>query len=259
VTNGTLFGVGVGPGDPELMTLKAVRVLRRARVVAFFGKRGKSSNAHAVAAEFIDRAAELVPLQYPYTTELSPRHPEYIAALRAFYDDSAAQLAAHLDAGRDVAVLCEGDPLFYGSYMYLHDRLAGRYPCEVVAGITSFAGCAAAAGLPLVSTDRVFAIIPATLPELRLEARLRDTDAAAIIKVGRHLGKVRRVLRRLGRAREAMYFEHGTTARQVALPLEQKPDDQSLYFALIILPGHDGGPYRPEGHDLARPDRSEER
>jgi precorrin-2/cobalt-factor-2 C20-methyltransferase len=250
VSSGTVFGVGVGPGDPELLTLKAVRVLRRVRVVAYFAKRGKASNAHASAVEFIDPQAELVPLQYPYTTELSPRHPEYIAAMRAFYADSAQRLAVHLDAGRDVAVLCEGDPMFYGSYMYLHDRLAARYACEVVPGITSFAGCAAAAKLPLVSTDRVFAIIPATLPEARLEARLREADAAAIIKVGRHLGKVRRVLRRLGRANDAMYFEHGTTSREVVLPLEQKPDDQSLYFALIILPGHDGGPYRPEGHDL---------
>jgi len=242
---GTVFGVGVGPGDPDLMTMKAVRVVREAPVVAFFAKRGKLGNAHAIAARHIDPQATLVPLIYPYTTEVSPRHPDYIAAMHAFYDQAGAQLAEQLDAGRDVAVLCEGDPMFYGSYMYLHDRLARRYRCTVIPGITSFSGCAAGAGIPLVSTDRVFSIIPGTLPERELEAKLREADAAAIIKLGRHFAKVRRVLERLGKLEGATYFEHGTTAREVAVPLKDKQGDQSLYFALIIVPGHDGGPYRP--------------
>jgi len=245
MSNGSVFGVGVGPGDPELVTIKAVRVLARAQVVAFFSKRGKPGNAIATARQYIEPSAELLPLCYPYTVELSPRHPEYIAAMRAFYDHATAQIAERLDKGQDVAVLCEGDPLFYGSYMYLHDRLSRNYHCTVIPGVTSFAGCAAGAGIPLVSTDRVFSIIPGTLPEHELEEKLRAADAAAIIKLGRHFGKVRRVLDRLGRLRDATYFEHGTTPHQVAMPLRDKLDDQSLYFALIIVPGHDGGPYRP--------------
>jgi precorrin-2/cobalt-factor-2 C20-methyltransferase len=245
MSKATLFGVGVGPGDPELLTMKAARVLRDARVVAFFAKRGKVGNAFATAEQFLDPRAEHLPLCYPFTVELSPRHPEYISAMRAFYDDSARQIAARLDAGQDVAVLCEGDPLFYGSYMYLHDRLADAYRCEVIPGITSFAGCAASGGIPLVSTDRTFSIIPATLPESELEAKLKGQDAAAIIKLGRHFAKVRRVLARVGRLQGATYFEHGTTAHEVVLPLQDKTDDSSLYFALIIVPGHDGGPYRP--------------
>jgi precorrin-2/cobalt-factor-2 C20-methyltransferase len=242
---GTMFGVGVGPGDPELMTLKAARILQQSKVIAYFAKRGKESNARSTAAQFIGAAAEQLALSYPYTVELSPRHPEYIAAMRTFYDAAAAQIAERLEAGSDVAVLCEGDPLFYGSYMYLHDRLATQYAAQVVPGITSFAGCAAGAGIPLVSTDRSFSIVPATLPEPELEAKLRDADAAAIIKLGRNLGKVRRVLARLGRLHDATYFEHGTTPREVIMPLRDKRDDQSLYFALILVPGHDGGPYRP--------------
>jgi precorrin-2/cobalt-factor-2 C20-methyltransferase len=242
---GTVFGVGVGPGDPELMTMKAVRVLNSSRVVAYFAKRGKSGNAYATAQRFISPEAELLPLCYPYTVEISPRHPEYVTAMRAFYDGSADRVAERLEAGRDVAVLCEGDPLFYGSYLYLHDRLAQAYACRVIPGITSFAGCAAGAGIGLVSTDRTFSIIPGTLSEAELEAKLRGTDAAAIIKLGRHFGKVRRVLERVGRLHDATYFEHGTTARELAIPLKDKLDDVSVYFALIIVPSHDGGPYRP--------------
>jgi precorrin-2/cobalt-factor-2 C20-methyltransferase len=245
VNKGSVFGVGVGPGDPELMTLKAVRIVRAARVVACFAKRDKLGNAQAIAREFIHPEAELLELIYPYTIEISPRDPTYVSAMRAFYDESAARIAERLEAGRDVVILCEGDPLFYGSYMYLHDRLDARYRCSVVPGITSFAGCAAGAGIPLVSTDRVFAIIPGTLPEAELEAQLRAADAAAIIKLGRHFPKVRRVLARVGRLEGATYFERGTTAQQVVLPLSDKQDDRSLYFALILLPGHDGGPYRP--------------
>jgi len=242
---GTLFGVGVGPGDPELITLKAVRILRAARVVAFFAKRGKQGNARSAAEPYLSPEATLLPLHYPYTTELSPRDPAYVSAMRDFYDSSAARLAEELGAGRDVAVLCEGDPLFYGSYMYLHDRLAKRFRTLVVPGITSFAGCAAGAGIPLVSTDRTFSIVPGTLGESELEARVKSGDALAIIKLGRNLSKVRRVLERVGRLGEATYFERGTTSEALVMPLSEKRDDQSIYFALVIVPAHDGGPYRP--------------
>ena len=250
MTRGTVFGVGVGPGEPELLTVKATRVLRSTRVVAYFAKRGKTGNAYATAKQFLHPEAELMPLYYPYTVEISPNHPDYIASMRAFYDESARCVAARLADGLDVAVLCEGDPLFYGSYMYLHDRLAQRESCSVIPGITSFAGCAAGAGIPLVSTDRNFSIIPGTLPESELEAKLRGSDAAAIIKLGRHFAKVRRVLDRLGRAHNAMYFERGTTANERSMRLCDKQDDTSLYFALIIVPGHDGSPYRPQFDEL---------
>jgi precorrin-2/cobalt-factor-2 C20-methyltransferase len=241
---GTLFGVGLGPGDPDLVTLKAARVLAQVGAVAFFRKRGKRGNAWAIAERHVDPAAELIPLEYPYTTELAPNEPDYVFALEAFYEDSAARIAERLEAGRDVAVLCEGDPLLYGSYMYLHDRLARGYRSTVIPGVTSFSGCAAALGVPLVSTDKVFSIIPGTLPEPELEARLRAADACAIIKLGSHYAKVRRVLDRLGLTQSAFYVEHGTTAREQALPLARKSDDRSIYFALILVPNHDGGPDR---------------
>jgi precorrin-2/cobalt-factor-2 C20-methyltransferase len=244
---GTLFGVGVGPGDPDLVTIKAVQVIGAAPVVAFFAKRGKAGNAWGTAVRYVGASAERLALAYPYTVELSPQHPEYVAALHHFYEESAERVAARLSAGLDVAVLCEGDPLFYGSFIYLHDRLAKHYECRVIPGITSFAGCAARAGIPLVSTDRAFSIIPGTLPEDELEAKLRAADAAAVIKLGSHYVKVRRILDRLGRTERALYFEHGTTEREVFMPLGDKTDERSLYFALILLPAYEGKPCRSRG------------
>ncbi|HVW30590.1 MAG TPA: precorrin-2 C(20)-methyltransferase [Polyangiaceae bacterium] len=241
---GTLFGVGVGPGDPDLMTVKAVQIIKAAPVVAFFAKRGKKGNAWGTAERYVGASAEHLALTYPYTVELPPQHPEYVNALDHFYGESAARISERLSAGLDVAVLCEGDPLFYGSFIYLHDRLAKHHDCRVIPGITSFAGCAARAGLPLVSTDRVFSIIPGTLPEGELETKLRAADAAAIIKLGSHYGKVRRILDRLGRTERALFFEHGTTEHEVFVPLNEKTDDRAIYFSLILLPAHDGELYR---------------
>lgn len=246
--SGTMFGVGLGPGDPELMTVKAVRAIERARVVAFFAKRGTLGNAHAIARRHIQPEAEQLPLIYPYTTEISARHPDYLTALRGFYDQAAAALAARLARGEDVCVLCEGDPLLYGSYIYLHDRLARSYRTVVVPGITSFSGSAARAGAPLVSAQQTFSVIPGTLPEPALEAALRRADAAVIIKLGSNFGKVRRVLERLGKLPEALYFEYATTEREAALPLLEKLGDRSPYFSLILVPAHDGermGPVAP--------------
>jgi precorrin-2/cobalt-factor-2 C20-methyltransferase len=238
----SVYGVGVGPGDPELVTVKAAQTLARARVVAHFSKRGKLGNAFTTAERYLHPEAERLPLVYPYTTEISAQHPRYVEALAGFYDASAAAIAARLSEGRDVAILCEGDPLFYGSYLHLHERLAPEHRCVVIPGITSFAGCAARAGLRLASGDSVFSIIPGTLPETELEARLRRGDASALIKLGSNLGKVKRVLERLGRAQAATYIERGTTAHERILPLADKRDDEHVYFSLILVPAESGAP-----------------
>jgi precorrin-2/cobalt-factor-2 C20-methyltransferase len=233
---GTIFGVGVGPGDPDLVTVKAAQLIGRAPVVAFFSKRGKVSNAFSAAERYLHPESERMPLIYPYTVEIDKSHPRYVTALAAFYAESAERIAVHAAAGRDVAVLCEGDPLFYGSYLHLHVQLCNAHRCEVIPGITSVAGCAARAGVPLVSTDRVFSIVPGTLPEAELERRLSAPDAIAIIKLGRNFPKVRRVLERVGRAGHATFIEHGTTARERVLPLREKMDEHAVYFSLILVP-----------------------
>lgn len=235
--SGRLIGIGVGPGDPELLTLKAARMLAEADVVAHFAKAGNASNARRIVAQHLRPGVEELPLHYPVTTETPTREPAYRNAIRDFYDTSASAVARHLDAGRDVAVISEGDPLFYGSYMHLHVRLAPRYRVEVVPGITAMSGCWSLAGAPIAQGDDVFVVLPATLSEAELERRFLDADAAVVMKLGRHLAKVRRVLERTGRLSRATYVERGTTADSVIMRLEDKRDDAAPYFSVILVPG----------------------
>ena len=237
-----LIGVGVGPGDPELLTLKALRALAEADVVAHFAKAGNDSNARKVVAGHLREGVAELPLLYPVTTEL-PRHsPAYRDAIRDFYDRSAAAVAHELDAGRTVAVLSEGDPLFYGSYMHLHVRLSQRYPTEIVPGVTAMSGCWSSVGAPIAQGDDVFIVVPATLPEPELERRFADADAAVVMKLGRHLDKVRRALGRTGRLDRAIYVERGTTAEAVTMPLAKKCDGVAPYFSVILVPGWEERP-----------------
>jgi precorrin-2/cobalt-factor-2 C20-methyltransferase len=235
-----LIGVGVGPGDPELVTLKALRALREADVVAHFAKAGNPSRARAIAAGHLKPDVAEVALLYPVTTEIPKHEPAYCGEIAAFYDDCAETLAGHLDAHRSVAVICEGDPLFYGSYMHLHVRLAPLYPTEVVAGVTGMSGCWSEVGSPIAQGDDVFTVLPGTLPEEELARRLSDADAAVIMKLGRNLPKVRRALERSGQIARAMYVERGTMKDAVVKRLADKIDDCAPYFAIVLVPGWEG-------------------
>jgi precorrin-2/cobalt-factor-2 C20-methyltransferase len=232
-----LIGVGVGPGDPELITLKAARALREAAVIAYFGKTGQQSRSRATAGHHLRPGVVELPLAYPITTELPKCSNGYRQALETFYARAADDIAAHLQAGRIVAVICEGDPLFYGSYMHLHARLAPRFATEVIAGVTGMSGCWSAAGMPIAQGDDVFTVLPATLPEAELARRLSDANAAVVMKVGRHLPKLRRALERSGRLPRAIYVERGTTTEQKMIPLAAKLDNDAPYFAVVLVPG----------------------
>ena len=234
---GTLIGVGVGPGDPELLTLKAIRVLKEVEVIAHFAKAGNASNARATIVGHIRPDMTELTFRYPVTTEIPRNTPDYSDRMRTFYDDSAATVAAHLDAGRRVAVICEGDPLFYGSYMHLHVRLAARYPTEVVAGVTGMSGCWSAVATPIAQGNDVFTVLPGTLSENELERRLEDANCAVIMKLGRNLPKVRRALRRAGRLDRAIYVERGTTANAASMRLTAKMDDEAPYLSMVLVPG----------------------
>lgn len=233
---GRLFGVGLGPGDPELVTVKALRVVRQANVVAYpAAQHGKSNARLIVSAELVHQQIEL-PMIYPVTTEEIAHPGGYEAAISEFYDAMAQQIATHLEAGRDVAVLCEGDPFFYGSYMYLHDRLAHRYRTEVIPGVPSVMGAAARLGTPLVRRDSELTILPATLSEDALTARLNQTSAFAIMKLGRNFTKVKNALHRAGVAGKALFIERATMSAERIIALDDVDPESVPYFSLILVP-----------------------
>ncbi len=239
---GRLLGLGVGPGDPELITLKALRLLQSAPVVGYFvakakANKGQGGNAFGIIEQHLTEAQRRLPLVYPVTTEKLEPPLTYEDVIADFYDTCAVQIAAELDAGRDVAVICEGDPFFYGSYMYLHDRLAERYEAEVVPGVCSMLGCASVLGTPLVYRNQSLSVLSGVLPEEELEQRLRTAEAAVVMKLGRNFDKVRRVLQRLGLAERAHYVERATMHNQQIVPLDQVDPLASPYFSMILMPG----------------------
>ncbi|GLO30285.1 precorrin-2 C(20)-methyltransferase [Pseudomonas putida] len=234
---GRLLGLGVGPGDPELITLKALRLLREAPVVGYFVAKGKRGNAFGIIEAHLQPEQILLPLVYPVTTEALPAPLSYEQVISDFYDEASVQVAEHLDAGRDVAVICEGDPFFYGSYMYLHDRLAQRYEAEVIPGVCSMLGGASVLGAPLVYRNQSLSVLSGVLPAEELKRRLADADAAVIMKLGRNFPKVREVLAELGLDGRALYVERATMANQKIVPLDQVDPQSSPYFSLIIVPG----------------------
>jgi precorrin-2/cobalt-factor-2 C20-methyltransferase len=235
--SGRLIGVGVGPGDPDLLTMKAVRVLAGAQVVAHFAKAGNTSHARNIATQFLRRDVTELPLLYPVTTEEPTTAAAYRTAIQGFFDEAAAAVAAHLDAGRTVAVLSEGDPLFFGSYMHLHVRLMKRYPTDVIPGVTGMSGCWSAAGLAIAQGDDVLTVLPGTLDEAELIRRFQQNDPTVVMKVGRNLAKVRRALIAAQRIGSATYVERGTMGDEQLMPLAEKPDDSAPYFAIVLVAG----------------------
>jgi len=242
---GRLFGVGLGPGDPELVTRKALRVIREAHVVAYpTAKHGRSIARSIVAAELVNGQTEL-PMVYPVTTEVPSDSADYDDALEDFYDRMADQIGAHLEHGHDVAVLCEGDPFFYGSYIYLHDRLAHRFPTEVIPGISSVTAAASRLGVALVRGDAPMTVLPATLSEDALAAQLKRPGAFVIIKVGRNFTKARNALRRAAIADRALYIERATMQAERVLRLEEADAAQIPYFSLIVVPANEASDDKP--------------
>ncbi|MCU1505001.1 MAG: precorrin-2 C20-methyltransferase [Ilumatobacteraceae bacterium] len=231
-----LYGVGVGPGDPELMTLKAKRIIEQSAVIAHFAARGRIGNAWGTVAPLIAATHTVLRLEYPVTTEAIPSE-RYEDLIAAFYDASAAAIAVELERGRDVAVVCEGDPFFYGSYMYVHQRLAARFPTTVVPGVTSFSAASAAAGVPLVSMNETLTVLSGVLAPDELKQALADADAAVVMKVGRRLGDVREAVRAVGRAEQGVYVERASCATERVLRLEDTADVDAPYFSLVLLPG----------------------
>ncbi len=234
---GRLFGVGVGPGDPELLTIKATKVVAASPVVAFFAKKGTQGIARKIVDRWIGAESLELPLAYPLTTEVSFRDPCYAECLHAFYVQAADSIADHLRDGRDVALVCEGDPLFYGSFIHLYAELKDRFVVEIVPGITGMAGCWSAAKVPIACGDDVFSVLPGTLDGPTLARHLAASDAVVVIKLGANLAKVRQAVSEAGRLEDAVYVERGTSSAEKIFRLAEKSGDDAPYFALIVIPG----------------------
>jgi precorrin-2/cobalt-factor-2 C20-methyltransferase len=224
--SGTLYGIGVGPGDPELLTLKAHRILREAYVVAYPQPDDGPSFARAIVSHFLTAEQLEIPIIVPMDTK---RHPA-----KTVYDAAAETIAHHLDAGSNVVVLCEGDPFFYGSFMYLHERLAGRYVVEIVPGVSSIMAAAAAIGRPLAARNDVLTIVPGPLDDEQIKAQLEQSDAVAIIKLGRHFGRIKALIAQMGLTTNAAYVERVSLENQKLMPLT-KAGGEAPYFSMILI------------------------
>ena len=224
--SGILYGVGLGPGDPGLITVKSSRLISKARVIAYPSLAGGQSFARSIAAGLISPDAEEIVMDVPMTVERAPA--------QAAYDIGAKNIAAALDRGEDVVCLCEGDPFFYGSFMYLYARLASDYQVKVVPGVTSVTTCAARAGMPLAARNERLTVLPGPLPTEELRVRIEGAESVAIMKVGRHLSKIRAVIADLGLTDKAAYIERASLPDELVCPLGQAPEN-APYFSMIIL------------------------
>lgn len=233
---GTIHGVGLGPGAPDLLSVRADRLVRGGRHIAYFRKAGRPGQARRIADGMLRADAIELPMEYPVTTEIPVSDPRYNAILSAFYAECTDRLLALARSGEDVVVLCEGDPFFYGSFMHLHARLSGQVPVAVVPGITGMAGAWNATCQPITWGDDVLTIAMATLPEDELFRRIRDTDALVVMKIGRNLAKLRRAVAAAGREHEAWLVEHAAMPEQRVTPLAEATQ-VTPYFSILLIHG----------------------
>ena len=234
---GTIWGVGLGPGDPELMSVRADRLLRGASHVAYFRKAGRSGQARRIVEGMLPDGVVEIAMEYPVTTEIPLTDPRYNALLSAFYGDCTTRLQALAEAGHDVLVLAEGDPFFYGSFMHLHARLRDLVPVRVVPAITGMGAAWAATDAPITWGDDVLATLMGTLPEEVLVTQMQQADALVIMKIGRNIDKIRRALRRAGRFEAAWLVEYAAMPDQTVQRLSEAEERITPYFSIIIVHG----------------------
>lgn len=233
---GKIICAGLGPGDPDLMSLRAAKAVQGAAYIAYFRKAGLPGQARRIVQGMLAPGCVEYAMEYPVTTELPADSPEYIAALHGFYEDWAARLQV-LARDRDIVVLCEGDPFFYGSFMHLHVRLQGKVEIEVIPGITGMSGCWTATGTPITWGNDILTILPGTLPQAELARRMGESDAFVVMKTGRNLPKIRAALAQAGRLEEAVLVAHGTSAQQRIARVAEMPDGDCPYFAIVLAHG----------------------
>ncbi|MGY6548241.1 MAG: precorrin-2 C(20)-methyltransferase [Roseinatronobacter sp.] len=234
---GTIWGLGLGPGDPDLMSLRADRLLRQTQHVAFFRKAGRKGHARQIVEGRLRADVIEYPMEYPVTTEIPVSDPAYNARLSGFYAEISAHLAGLALGGADVVVLCEGDPFFYGSFMHLHARLRDRVPVQVVPAITGMSAAWTATDMPITWGDDVLTVLPATLPEPELTARLAGSDAVVVMKIGTNMAKLRRALAQAGRAEQTWLVQYASQPGQQVMKLSDADESRMPYFTIALIHG----------------------
>ncbi len=235
---GTLYGIGVGPGDVRYLTLRAAGLIGSVDVIAYFAKSGREGHARRIVSPLLNGSRPEEKLEYPVTDEFPVADARYHEPIAAFYREAAGRLSTHLAAGRSVGLLAEGDPFFFGSFMHMWHRLEERFPVEVVPGVTGMSGCWTRANKPITWGDDTLTVLAGTLDETVLTRRLRDTEAAVIMKVGRNLAKVRRAVDAAGCLDRAIYIERGTMDGERIVPLAEMTEEAGPYFAIVLVPGN---------------------
>ncbi|MEM9639492.1 MAG: precorrin-2 C(20)-methyltransferase [Pseudomonadota bacterium] len=237
MSTGTIYGVGLGPGDPDLMSVRADRLLRSAKHVAFFRKAGRAGQARRIVNGMLPAQVTEFPMEYPVTTEIAVDDPAYNATLSAFYTRCTDHLRALVDGGEDVVVLCEGDPFFFGSFMHLYTRLRDVVPVEVVPAITGMSGAWTATGQPITWGDDILTVLMGTLPEEMLADAMQRSDALVVMKIGRHFEKVKSALETAGKYDAAWLVEYASMPNQTVQKLAEAGERITPYFSIIVVHG----------------------
>lgn len=237
MSNGTIWGVGLGPGDPDLMSLRADKLLRSTRHIAYFRKAGRKGHARQIVEGILRADAVEYPLEYPVTTEIPVTDPAYNTRLSSFYARVSDHLASLAQGGEDVVVLCEGDPFFYGSFMHLHSRLRDRVPVQVVPAITGMSAAWTATDMPITWGDDVLTVLPATLPEDELATRIAGSDAVVVMKIGTNMRKLRAALARAGRADDTWLVQYASQSGERVMKLSEAGTDRAPYFTIALIHG----------------------
>lgn len=234
---GTVFCLGLGPGDPDLMSVRADRLLRQAKHVAYFRKAGRKGQARQIVEGLLPEGAVEIAMEYPVTTEIPFSDPEYIRLLSSFYEDCAQHLRTLAQSGENVMVLCEGDPFFFGSFMHLHTRLSKDVPVEIVPAISGMSAAWTATGTPITWGDDVLTVLMGTLPEDELVRRMSDSDALVVMKIGRNIERVRSALRKVGKYDQAWLIEFASMPGQTVQKLSEAERKVTPYFSIIVVHG----------------------
>jgi precorrin-2/cobalt-factor-2 C20-methyltransferase len=234
---GTIWGVGLGPGSPDLMSVRADRLVRGATHIAFFRKAGRAGRARTIVEGMLKPGATEIAMEYPVTTEIAVEDPAYSDCLSGFYAETAAHLRAIAEGGQDVVVLCEGDPFFYGSFMHLHSRLRDHVPVRVVPAITGMSAAWTVTDIPITWGDDVLTVLPGTMPEAELARRMADADAIVVMKIGRNLPKVRAALTTAGKLDRAWLVECASMTGERVVRLTEAGEATVPYFSIVIVHG----------------------